>query len=162
MSAPTPAVQKNQPDAEGGVKSYKEAESQLKIGYVVDSYLPAFSHEIAFYEKLVLFNAGTVAVTINAVLGHLHGKVLHRHTLQWGIALLGIAIVMLLAHNLVATRMVSLMVDLKVYKTIGKDFTQEMASFEQHDNVFKVVKGVGVVCTGAGLILLLIVAITSV
>jgi hypothetical protein len=53
---------------------------------------------------LALLNAGTVAFTITAVLGSLHGQVNHRYTLRAGLCSLVCALLGLLARNFVWTK----------------------------------------------------------
>jgi hypothetical protein len=56
----------------------------------------------AYYEKLAILDGGTVALTITAVLGPLHGTITHRYTLLAGLTALVLAMLALIRRNLVA------------------------------------------------------------
>lgn len=39
-------------------------------------------HRAAAFDKIAIFNAATIALTANAILGPIHGKITHRYTLR--------------------------------------------------------------------------------
>jgi hypothetical protein len=67
-------------------------------------YLEERIHHNSYFEKLAILDGGTVALVITAVIGPLHGNVRHKYTLEVGLTIPVVAMLMLLVRNFLAAR----------------------------------------------------------
>jgi len=122
-----------------------------------------FRHS-AYYERLALLDAGTIALACNALLGNAHSQLRHRYTLSIGLGFLVIALISLLVRNLLETRREAVMTSqqyaLRLERTELAD--QYQPRIEYFGKRTQILERVGVYLTIVGLTLLASVLILSV
>ena len=117
----------------------------------------------AYYERLALLDAGTIALACNILLGHIQGQLKHRYTLSLGLGFLVLALISFLVRNLADNNREALMTRqqyvLRLERTELAD--KQQPAIDISGKRTTCLENVGVSLTLAGVILMASVVILS-
>jgi len=106
----------------------------------------------AYFEKLALLDAGTVALAINAVLGPLHGQAKHGMLLGSGLSVLVLAMLVLFGRNLAANQNARHHLAI----TFGFALDEAKTGIEKTSRLMIFAERSGIALTAIGMVLLVI------